>query len=197
MPRFDDGRVSREMLGGTLPRMNAKSPAAARILRFLEREPVVWLSTVRPDGGPHLVPIWFLWDGEAILVFSKPNAQKVRNLRERGSVMLALGDADDDFDVGVLEGSAELLDRPTREVMPAAHVAKYASQLATLGLTAEAYAATYSQVIRIRPIRFLPWHGRTVPASAYERADRVGASMRAAIRRVALGLDRPLVTASP
>src|SRR5207342_2058479 len=55
--------------------------ATARILRFLEQEPVVWLSTVRPDGVPHLVPIWFWWDGEALLVVSKPNAQKVLNLR--------------------------------------------------------------------------------------------------------------------
>ena len=86
--------------------------AASRIHGFLEREPVVWLSTVRPDGGPHLVPIWFWWDGEALLVFSKPGAQKVRNLRAHPSVMLALGDAEDDFDVGLLRGRAELLDQP-------------------------------------------------------------------------------------
>ncbi len=170
--------------------MDGTNRSASRIRRFLEREPVVWLSTVRPDGGPHLVPIWFWWDGDSLLVFSKPNAQKVRNLRDRASVMLALGDAEDDFDVGMLEGRAELLDRPTRDVMPAAHVAKYASQLGALGLSAEAYAATYSQVIRIRPVRFLPWHGRTVPASALGPVDRVRAPMRDAIRRVALGLDR-------
>jgi len=68
--------------------------AANRIRRFLESEPVVWVSTVRPDGTPHLVPIWFWWDGEALLVFSKPDAQKVRNLRANPSVMLALGDAE-------------------------------------------------------------------------------------------------------
>jgi PPOX class probable F420-dependent enzyme len=167
--------------------------AATRILRFLEREPVVWLSTVRPDGGPHLVPIWFWWDGEALLVFSKPHAQKVRNLREHPSVMLALGDAEADFDVGMIEGHAELLAAPTSVVMPPAHVAKYARQLAAIGLTAEDYATTYSQVIRIQPVRFLPWHGRTVPASEEGPNDRVGAHLRAAIRRVALGLDRPAV----
>jgi PPOX class probable F420-dependent enzyme len=140
--------------------------AAARIVRFLEREPVVWLSTVRPNGAPHLVPIWFWWDGAALLVFSKPGAQKVRNLRAQPSVMLALGDAEDDFDVGLLEGRAELLDRPAREVLPAAHLAKYADRLASIGVSADDYAATYSQVIRIVPKDFLPWHGRTVPHSA-------------------------------
>src|SRR6476646_8969595 len=97
----------------------ASSPLAAnRIRRFLETEPVVWVSTVRPDGTPHLVPIWFWWDGEAMLVFSKPDAQKVRNLRANPSVMLALGDAEQDFDIGLIEGRAELLDRPTAEVLP-------------------------------------------------------------------------------
>ena len=61
--------------------------------------------------------------------FSKPDAQKVRNLRANPSVMLALGDAEDDFDVGLLEGRAELLDRPTREVLPAGLCAKYAARL--------------------------------------------------------------------
>ena len=139
--------------------------AAARIQGFLESEPVVWLSTVRPDGGPHLVPIWFWWDGEALLVFSKPGAQKVRNLRAHPSVMLALGDAEDDFDVGLMRGRAELLDRPTADVLPAAHLDKYADKLASLGLGAEEYAATYSQVIRIVPDDFLPWHGRSAPHS--------------------------------
>ena len=139
--------------------------AAARIRGFLEREPIVWLSTVRPDGTPHLVPIWFWWDGEGILVFSKPDAQKVRNLRANPSVMLALGDPDDDFDVGLFRGRAELIDRPTRSVLPFAHLAKYADRLAALGVDAETYAATYSQVIRIVPDLFLGWHGRTLPSS--------------------------------
>jgi PPOX class probable F420-dependent enzyme len=140
--------------------------AATRIHGFLEREPVVWLSTVRPDGGPHLVPIWFWWDGEAMLVFSKPDAQKVRNLRANPSVMLALGDAEADFDVGLLEGRAVLLDRPTSDVLPAGHLAKYAARLRAIGVTPEAYAETYSQVIRIVPADFLAWHGRTTPRSA-------------------------------
>ena len=119
MPTGDRRSVERAPGAGHPPVMAATTLATARILRFLEHEPIVWLSTVRPDGSPHLVPIWFWWDGEALLVFSKPGAQKVRNLRAKPSVMLALGDAEDDFDVGLIEGRAELLDRPTREVLPA------------------------------------------------------------------------------
>ena len=170
--------------------MDPTAPTADRIRRFLEEEPVVWLSTVRPDGDPHLVPIWFWWDGEALLVFSKPNAQKVRNLRVNRSVMLALGDADDDFDVGMVEGEAELLDAPARVEWLAGHLEKYEDRMAAIGLSGEEFAATYSQVIRIRPVRFLTWHGRTTPASLGGPVERIDPRWREAIRRVALGLDR-------
>lgn len=157
---------------------HADSPDAARVRRFLAEEPVLWLSTVRPDGTPHIVPIWFWWDGEAILVFSKPDARKVRNLRANPAAMLAVGDADDDFDVALLEGRATLLTSTTAEMMPAAHVHKYADRMAAIGLSPAEYAATYSQVIRIVPTRYLGWHGRTVPASLRTAALGVRPSLR-------------------
>ncbi len=152
--------------------MSSPTVAGARIRRFLEEEPVVWLSTVRPDGAPHIVPIWFWWDGGALVVASKPGAQKVRNLRANPSVMLALGDAEDDFDVGLLKGRAELLDRPSRETLPAGLFAKYAARLSAMGVDAAEFAATYSQVIRIVP-GHVPRLAR--PVDAAERARGRGA----------------------
>jgi PPOX class probable F420-dependent enzyme len=140
--------------------------AATRIDRLLRDEPVVWLSTVRPDGRPHLVPIWFSWDGERLFIASKPQARKVGNMRENPQVMLALGDAEEDFDVGLIEAHAELPEATTTELMPKDHLSKYRDQLARIGLDAEGYASTYSQPIIVRPSKFLPWHGRGVPASA-------------------------------
>ena len=158
---------------------------AARIDRLLRSEPVVWMSTVRPDGVPHLIPIWFSWDGEAILIASKPAAQKVRNIRENPVVMLALGRPDEDFDVGLLEGRAELLDMPSSELLPASHLAKYRAPMAAIGLTPDEFLATYTQVIRIVPTRYLPWHGRTQPKSGRPDAPTIDRRLAAAIRRVA------------
>src|SRR6478752_8338921 len=109
MPACDRGRLPGDAPLANLADMDTPL-VTARIVRFLEQEPVVWLSTVRPDGQPHLVPTWFWWDGEALLVFSKPAARKVRNLRANPSVMLALGDAEEDLDIGPVEARAELLD---------------------------------------------------------------------------------------
>src|SRR5262245_39107757 len=88
--------------------MDSSTIAALRIQRFLEREPVIWLSSIRPDAAPPPAPTWFAWDGDAIAIRSKPEARKVRNLRHDPRAMLALGDAEDDFDVGLLEAIAEV-----------------------------------------------------------------------------------------
>jgi PPOX class probable F420-dependent enzyme len=153
---------------------------ARRVLPMLAEEPVVWLSTVRPDGTPHLVPTWFLWDGEALLVWSKPDAVKVRNLRANPRLMVAVGDPHADFNVGLIEAAAEL-GGPETSTIPDAFFAKYRSNLAEAGLDPAAFRATYTQVVRIMPTRFVAWHGRgpgtvgSPSAAANARSDTVRA----------------------
>ena len=130
----------------------------ARVLPMLAEERVVWLSTVRPDGTPHLVPTWFWWDGEALVVFSKPGAAKVRNLRANPRLMVAVGDPEDDFSVGLIEAEASVVDGATS--VPGAFFAKYSGELGPGRLDAETFRATYTQAIRIVPTRYLQWHGR-------------------------------------
>ncbi len=139
----------------------AARPLDDTIQARLRAERIVWLGTTDPDGHPHLVPTWFWWDGDSFLVFSKPGARKVRNLRSNASVMLAAGDPEDDFDVQLVEGEAELLEAPTAAIIPAGIATKYAEQLHGLALDLHEFAATYSQAIRIAPTRFLGWTGRS------------------------------------
>ncbi|MDQ2999331.1 MAG: TIGR03667 family PPOX class F420-dependent oxidoreductase [Chloroflexota bacterium] len=129
----------------------------AHIDRRLRDEPIIWLSSVRPDGRPHLVPIWFWWDGAAILMFSKPAAQKVRNLRHNPQVVLALNSADAGEDIVLLEGRAELLgDDAPQSTLPE-YAEKYAALMARINITAASMATEYTQAIRVtveRLVRF-------------------------------------------
>jgi PPOX class probable F420-dependent enzyme len=168
--------------------MDHDSLAATRVRRFLETKPVIWLSSVSEDGGPHLVPTWFAWDGEAIVILSKPGAVKVSNLRADPRAMLALGEADDDFDVGLLEATASLSPDPTPLELPAGFAAKYATKIEELGLTPAQFARTYSQVIRLTPVKALGWHGRSRPSSVVAAARRVAAAGAASLSEPGLGL---------
>ena len=114
--------------------------------------------------------------------FSKPDAVKIRNLRAGSSVMLGVGDADEDFDIGLFQGRAEILDVPTAEILPAGHLEKYASQMAGIGLTPAEYAETYPLAVRITPSHYLGWHGRSVPQSV-----RVAGAPRTTIDEPAIG----------
>ncbi len=140
-------------------------PTPPRIDRFLRTEEVLWLSTFGTDGFPGLIPLWFSWDGSAIRVVSKPHAEKVQDMRADPRVMVALGDAEEDFDVGLIEARAELLDIPAADFLPESHWVKYAKDLAGIGLSRDEYLGTYSQSVRIVPVRYLGWHGRSRPAS--------------------------------
>lgn len=168
--------------------MDTTNLAATRVQRFLETEPVLWLSSVTDDGAPHLVPCWFVWDGETIVMVSKPGAVKVRNLRAKPQAMLALGDAEADFDVGLLEATAELPAEPTPLELPPGFVAKYGAKLEALGLTPAQFARTYSQVIRLVPVKALGWHGRTTPRSVLAAARRVAATGAASLSEPRNGL---------
>ena len=128
-------------------------PEDQHIAERLRDNLIVWLTTVRPDGRPHMAAVWFLWEGDTMLIFSQPN-QKVRNLRANPSVALALDDTKTGDDVITIEGQAELL--PAGAVTPELpdYAAKYAAQLAEMQWDAAAMAQSYSQAMRITPTRF-------------------------------------------
>ncbi len=132
-----------------------------RVLRRLEQEEVVWLTTCRPEGTPQPSPVWFHWDGERIVAFSKPRARKVDNLRDQPQVMLAVGTPGPDFEVELIEATAELPDSTASDVMPVGFGAKYQELLRRAGMTVQRFAEVYSQPILLRPTRFLGYGGRS------------------------------------
>jgi PPOX class probable F420-dependent enzyme len=155
--------------------------ATARLIRFLEREPVIWLSTVGEDGAPHLVPTWFVWDGDRITILSKPGARKARHIAAEPRVMLAIGDAEDDFDVGLLRARGAIDPEATPLALPAGYIEKYGERIAGLGLTPAQFARTYALVIRLTPVKALGWHGRTTPMSVQAAAAAVAARRAATL----------------
>lgn len=135
--------------------LDLSKPRDAHINERLRSEIMIWLSSVRPDGRPHLVPVWFLWDGETILIFSRPNTQKLRNLQHNQNVMLALDTARQGGDILMIEGKAEILKEPTSAFISSEYAEKYKERMARLHMKPEAMAQDYSVAIRITPTKFL------------------------------------------
>ena len=86
-----------------------KDEFGARVLHRLQHEIVAWLITVSRDGTPQPNPVWFLWDGDTILVYTTPGSAKVKNILSRPNVSLHFEGADTiGGDVVVLNGSARV-----------------------------------------------------------------------------------------
>lgn len=80
----------------------------------LGRELTIWLSTVRRDGRPHLVPLWFIWLDGYLYICTIPGTQKFTNLIYNQMVSLALPDPNN---VLIIEGEAHVADDQTVEIL--------------------------------------------------------------------------------
>ena len=124
----------------------------AHVDERLRSDIMVWLATVKPDGTPHIVPVWFLWDGDSIYIYSKPD-QKIRNLKQNNAVMVALDDTKGGSDPIWVAGEATLLPHDQALYKQPGYVEKYRSLLDKYNWTGESMARDYSEPIKITPTK--------------------------------------------
>jgi len=95
----------------------------SKVDHFLLAFRSIWVSTTRPDGRPHAVPVWYIWDGRNLYFISERSLQKSRNLVRQPWIVVHAGDGDD---VIILEGPVEIVtDRAELEKVDAVYRAKY------------------------------------------------------------------------
>lgn len=131
---------------------NSASGQIAR--RMLDSEYVVWLTTVDRRGSPQPRPVWFIWDGDAVLVFSQPAAAKVVHIRGNPNVALHFNsDREANANVLVMAATAALPANSVPALQVPAYMEKYNQGIIDLGCTPEEFSGAYSAAIRITPLR--------------------------------------------
>jgi PPOX class probable F420-dependent enzyme len=125
-----------------------------RVENRLRRNLMAWLTTVRPDGQPVSVPVWFLTreDG-TILFYSEPGKRKLRNIAANPRVSLGLDVTDIGRNIVRLEGTAAVAgDQPAANKDPA-YLAKYTERIGALFETPERFAEQFSTAVVITPAK--------------------------------------------
>ncbi|HEY7036553.1 MAG TPA: pyridoxamine 5'-phosphate oxidase family protein [Thermomicrobiales bacterium] len=69
----------------------ATPTAWAEAREILEKAEVYWLTTVRPDGRPHVTPLIAAWIDDALYVVTGPDERKAKNLAHNPNVVLTTG----------------------------------------------------------------------------------------------------------
>jgi PPOX class probable F420-dependent enzyme len=133
------------------------------VREILEARLIANLATFNPDGSIHLVGMWFLWDGEAVLSPTHHRTRKAKNIRRDPRATLMIDDSRGGFDLrGVtLVCDSDIVDPPeSLELNRRIHL-KYLTEHG-LGLEpVRRYLATDDVTLRLRPVKISSWDLRS------------------------------------
>lgn len=125
------------------------TPFGERVHRRLRDEQVIWMTTTGTDGTPQPNPVWFIADGDAILVYNRPDANRLTHIRRRPRVSLHFDGDGGGGDIVVLTGRAEILDdQPLAHQVPA-YLDKYQEGAARVSGDVATFSAEYPVVVRV------------------------------------------------
>jgi len=115
------------------------------------------LATVRKDGSPHVVPVWYTLDGDSLVFTTGAETVKGKNLKRDPRVCLAVDDQAPPYSFVMIEGTAGLSEDPEELYHWAARIAaRYMGEA-----EAEAYGKRNSGegevLVRITPSKIRAW----------------------------------------
>jgi PPOX class probable F420-dependent enzyme len=131
--------------------------ANPRVADALDAASIGFLTAVNLSGQPQTSPVWFLRDGDDLIVYSRPGTPRIASIAANPKVDLTLrGDRHGNGRLTV-EGHAAV--DPT--LAPAhefpGYLEKYGERLTENDWAPEGFAADYSVGIRIEPTRVISW----------------------------------------
>lgn len=132
-----------------------ESPLGRKALRRLKGEAIVWLTTVDSRGVPQPRPVWFQWNEEDVLIFSRPDGAKVRHIRANPQVAVHFNTDEGGGEVTVFLGRARIVPGPIDHARRRSYLRKYRQGILDLGMTGASFAEEYSVplVVRLTSLR--------------------------------------------
>ena len=76
------------------------------------------LATRRPDGRPHVAPVWFVLDADDLVFTTHRDTVKGRNLLHDARLMLSVDDERPPFAFVLITGNAVVIELPPSELLP-------------------------------------------------------------------------------
>jgi len=115
-------------------------------IKRLQEAPIVWMATVRPDGRPHLVPVWFAFADDKIYCCIEPGSVKGKNLLANPQTSVALEEGKHPI---ICEGQADFLAQPWPAPVVRAFVSKYDWDISK--------DEQYTALVQVSPVKWMMW----------------------------------------
>ena len=75
------------------------------------------LVTVRPDGRPHVAPLWYMEEDGRAFVIAEGNAVKLRNIRRNPAVSLSIATDNRPYKYVILQGEGTVTEHNLAQVV--------------------------------------------------------------------------------
>jgi PPOX class probable F420-dependent enzyme len=128
-------------------------PAGAAIPREFEDlfrgDALALLATLRPDGTPHLTPVWIDLDGDRLLVNARTDRLKTKHMQQRGDVAICIVDPTNPYRYLTVTGVVE----SAKETGALPHMDKLAARYLRVPKYPWAKPGERRLLFRIRPTR--------------------------------------------
>jgi len=86
---------------------------------ILEKKGFAHVATIGPGGEPQSHPVWYDWDGEALLISATPTKQRIQNLRRFPRIAVSIQDPDDPYRYLEIRGPVEIEPDPRHHLIDA------------------------------------------------------------------------------
>ena len=104
-----------------------------------------WITTVKPDGSPHTMVVWGLWQDGRFLFSTGRESRKARNLAVNTNCVVCTEHA---HEAVIAEGAAEIADVAARRKFLPAYEKKYKFDMSTMK---EGILSMKEPVFAVRP----------------------------------------------
>ena len=142
------------------------------VTAFLNQTSILQVASIGKDGTPHLAPMWFVMEGDAIVFRSFTRSQKIVNLQRdpRLTVLAEDGDTYAELRGVMITGEARLVDDPAYVL---ALYGRLAAKYTLFGdgpveLTGEELEAAFGRAaskntaVAVEPIKVASWDHRKI-----------------------------------
>jgi len=150
--------------------MAAMSMSKEEIETFLSVPRMARMATTSSNGKPHLVPVWYYYDGTNILVTATKGTKRTKNVKNNPNVSIVIdiveGKAEDisylNTKAVVIEGEAKIRD-DTDGSFAKKMYERYAGKNALDNPMVQASVIMPRYLLTIRPVKVMSWDLSKIP----------------------------------
>jgi PPOX class probable F420-dependent enzyme len=123
-----------------------------RVAERLRDDVIVWLTTIDSKGTPQPRPVWFHWDGQSIVIYTRAEGHKLRHIQRNPRVALHFDSDGEGGDIVVFTGTAQIDNAAPRVEGNQGYLDKYLPLITgRIQSDIERFKRAYSVAIRVTP----------------------------------------------